>query len=232
MLFLRLTPPALALLLAAGPALPGEPAPLLLEPVPLVSRQATNNINQEIADAIAHQVRSSGQLQGYRIEVAVGAGTAELSGFVGDDDQRAEAARLAHSVPGVNRVVNRLQVGEQDQVTATQYPLAQEALPPPRRLEGPVEPLPSFRAPPTSPVQGVPPFMPPYAWPTYAPYNNYSRVAYPIAYPPEAFPAIGPVHPFPKVPLGWRSVRLEWDDGHWYLRQHAQRHDWWVLRYW
>ncbi len=74
--------------------------------------------------------------------------------------------------------------------------------------------------------------MPPYAWPTYAPYNNYSRVAAPSAYPEQAWPFIGPPYPFPKVPLGWRSVKLEWVDGHWWFGNTAQCHDWWRLRYW
>ena len=73
--------------------------------------------------------------------------------------------------------------------------------------------------------------MPPYAWPTYAPYNNYSRVGTPLAYPYNSFPFIGPVYPFPKVPLGWRSVRLEWDDGFWWFSKTASRWDWWKLRY-
>jgi hypothetical protein len=73
--------------------------------------------------------------------------------------------------------------------------------------------------------------MPPYAWPTYAPYNNYSRVAYPEAYPMNAWPFIGPIHPFPKVPLGWRSVKLEWDDGYWWFSRTATKHDWWRLRF-
>jgi hypothetical protein len=104
-----------------------------------------------------------------------------------------------------------------------------EALPPAHP-----EPLPSFRAgmAPAGSNAMMPPPMPPYAWPTYAPYNNYSRVAYPIAYPAEAFPFIGPVHPFPKAPLGWRSVTLSFDDGHWWLKSNGQKRDWWILRYW
>ena len=76
------------------------------------------------------------------------------------------------------------------------------------------------------------PKMPPYAWPTYAPYPNYSRVAYPTAYPYNAFPFIGPFYPFPKVPLGWRSVKLEWDDGHWYLGRLSTPHDYWRVKFW
>jgi hypothetical protein len=74
--------------------------------------------------------------------------------------------------------------------------------------------------------------MPPYAWPTYAPYNNYSRVGYPTLYPQQSWPFIGPLYPFPKVPLGWRAVKLEWQDGHWWLSRYATPHDWWMLKYW
>jgi hypothetical protein len=74
--------------------------------------------------------------------------------------------------------------------------------------------------------------MPPYAWPTYAAYNNYSRVGYPLAYPYKSWPFIGPLYPYPKVPLGWRAVKLEWDDGYWWYSKVGCKHDWWKLRYW
>lgn len=77
-----------------------------------------------------------------------------------------------------------------------------------------------------------PPNMPPYAWPTYAPYNNYSRVAYPNEYPAAAFPYIGPFYPFPKVPLGYRAIKLEWEDGHWWYGRTATKKDYWMVRYW
>ena len=76
------------------------------------------------------------------------------------------------------------------------------------------------------------PPLPPHAWPTYAPYNNASRIAYPQAYPYNAFPFIGPYYPFPKVPLGWRKVTLEWEDGHWYLGRNSAPHDYWRVRFW
>lgn len=79
---------------------------------------------------------------------------------------------------------------------------------------------------------GVPPKMPPHAWPTYAPYNNYSRVGYPTEYPQNAFPFIGPFYPFPKVPLGFRAIKLEWEDGHWYYGRTATMRDHWKVRYW
>ncbi len=61
------------------------------------------------------------------------------------------------------------------------------------------------------------PSMPGYAWPSYAAYPNYGAVTYPKQYSPTAWPYIGPFYPYPQVPLGWRKVTLEWDDGWWML---------------
>ena len=61
------------------------------------------------------------------------------------------------------------------------------------------------------------PSMPGYAWPSYASYPNYGAVSYPKQYSPTAWPYIGPFYPYPQVPLGWRKVMLEWDDGWWWL---------------
>ncbi|MFM8261954.1 MAG: BON domain-containing protein [Pirellula sp.] len=61
------------------------------------------------------------------------------------------------------------------------------------------------------------PYMPSYAWPSYAAYPNYAAVTYPKQYSASAWPYIGPFYPYPQVPLGWRRVSLEWDDGLWYL---------------
>ena len=61
------------------------------------------------------------------------------------------------------------------------------------------------------------PNMPGYAWPSYAAHPNYAAVSYPKQYSPSAWPYIGPFHPYPQVPLGWRKVALEWDDGWWFL---------------
>jgi hypothetical protein len=61
------------------------------------------------------------------------------------------------------------------------------------------------------------PYMPNYAWPSYAPYPNYAALTYPKQYSPTAWPYIGPFYPYPQVPLGWRKVTLEWDDGWWFL---------------
>ena len=61
------------------------------------------------------------------------------------------------------------------------------------------------------------PNLPNYAWPGYAAHPNYAQVTYPTQYSPSAWPFIGPFYPYPQVPLGWRRVSLEWDDGWWFL---------------
>ena len=64
------------------------------------------------------------------------------------------------------------------------------------------------------------PYMPSHAWPSYASYPNYAALTYPKQYSATAFPFIGPFYPYPQVPLGWRKVSLEWDDGWWFLDFH------------
>jgi hypothetical protein len=131
----------------------------------------------------------------------------------------------------------------------TSYPGAGPAFPPaPTQINsggGRIMPIPNTVAsPPATPVmhggqpgmmpnpQYQPPPMPPYAWPTYAPYNNYSRVAQPKSYSYNQWPFIGPMYPYPKVPLGWRRVTLEWQDGNWWYGRESNGHDWWRVRYW
>jgi hypothetical protein len=221
---------------AADP-LPGEPA--RLGPVPgKALPTAAPSANQQLADTIARDLRQSGALRHYQIDVTVQGASAEVRGTVADQTQREEALRIVQGVPGVERVVDRLALtGAIQPVQAVRQP---EKLPEPSPTRpgglppgGPVaEPAPIFQAPPPSPATLNPPAMPPYAWPTYAPYNNYSRVAYPEAYPYNAWPFIGPVYPFPKIPPGWRSVKLEWQDGYWWFSKVATKHDWWRLRYW
>lgn len=70
---------------------------------------------------------------------------------------------------------------------------------------------------PPIPMRGDGPNMPKYAWPSYASYPNYAALQYPTQYSPTAWPYIGPFYPYPQVPLGWRKVSLEWDDGWWFL---------------
>jgi len=70
---------------------------------------------------------------------------------------------------------------------------------------------------PPVPGRGDGPNVPNYAWPSYSAYPNYAAVQYPTQYSPTAWPYIGPFYPYPQVPLGWRRVSLEWDDGWWWL---------------
>jgi hypothetical protein len=68
------------------------------------------------------------------------------------------------------------------------------------------------------------PHMPNYAWPSYAAAPNYAALTYPKQYAASAFPFIGPFYPYPQVPLGWRKVSLEWDDGWWFLDFEDRNH--------
>jgi hypothetical protein len=68
------------------------------------------------------------------------------------------------------------------------------------------------------------PHMPRYAWPSQAAYPNYAAVTYPKQYSPTAWPFIGPFYPYPQVPMGWRKVALEWDDGWWFLDFYDRSH--------
>ena len=73
---------------------------------------------------------------------------------------------------------------------------------------------------PVAPAAYDQPHLPNYAWPSYAASPNYAALTYPKQYSASAFPFIGPFYPYPQVPLGWRKVSLEWDDGWWFLDFH------------
>jgi len=82
---------------------------------------------------------------------------------------------------------------------------------------GPVPMYTSAAAGGVAPARYDQPYMPNCAWPSYAAYPNYAALTYPKQYSPTAWPFIGPFYPYPQVPLGWRKVTLEWDDGWWML---------------
>lgn len=71
------------------------------------------------------------------------------------------------------------------------------------------------------------PNVPEYAWPAYAPYDNYAAVSYPSQYEASAWPYIGPFYPYPQVPAEWRSAQLVWDDGYWNLKFNSRTDKWW-----
>jgi hypothetical protein len=242
---------ALGLTMSARAADPPRPI------TPAISLPANN---QQLADILAARLRDSGRLQNYTVDIRVQGGVVELNGTVADQPQHEEVLRLVQGVPGVERVIDRVCLTVTPGITRVQAPPVRNE--PPGKLPEPIpegprtpngpsmdrrpappaggipvpgpgpEPAPMFQAPAPGPYDLSQPRMPPYAWPTYAPYNNFSRVAYPEAYPYNAWPFIGPVYPFPKIPLGWRSVKLEWDDGYWWFSRVANKCDWWRLRYW
>jgi hypothetical protein len=296
---------AAAAIVVAGPALAG---------------------NQEVADEIAKNLRDSGKLSKYRIEVKYQKGTAHLTGYVRDQAQMTTALRLALETTGVERVVNDLAVGsprtadpnaasqpqgspelhvgtlaagqrqgQMRRASATEWlsnvdgdEVDLQEAPPSRQATRGVRPAPAQRVPtsfiqaparqvaatqpmprpqttsrrintrtggrpipiaytqvpggmnggemPGAPMPGGPipayvagtgggvapaqydqPNLPNYAWPSYAAYPNYAALTYPRQYSPTAWPYIGPFYPYPQVPLGWRKVTLEWDDGWWML---------------
>ncbi len=99
----------------------------------------------------------------------------------------------------------RMQGGLRTQAASTGYPVAGQPVP-----------MAPYAAAGAGPRYDTP-NLPNYAWPGYAAYPNYAAVTYPQQYSPSAWPYIGPFYPYPQVPLGWRKVSLEWDDGWWFL---------------
>ncbi|MHB1034330.1 MAG: BON domain-containing protein [Pirellulales bacterium] len=115
---------------------------------------------------------------------------------------RTQPARSSRRVP-VRQVAAETEVGPAPQ----RAPAAQGApIPMTRGAVGGV-----------APARYDQPCMPNYSWPSQAAYPNYAAVTYPRQYSPTAWPYIGPFYPYPQVPLGWRKVTLEWDDGWWWL---------------
>jgi hypothetical protein len=189
------------------------------------------NANQMTADAVAGSLRASQSLAGYRIEIQARSGLVTLTGSLGNAAQKAEALARAQQTAGVLGVVDGLQVSG-DQIMPVQYQPqlalghrggyaggsvydAGTGMGAPAAATG--GPLPEGPAGMTGGAQASMPGAPNYAWPSYAPYPNFSAVGYPTAYPWQAWPNIGPFYPYPEVPLDWRAVTLRWDDGIWWL---------------
>ncbi|AWM38734.1 BON domain protein [Gemmata obscuriglobus] len=207
---------------------------------------AAVNPNQTLADDVATRIRSGGNATGADVAIVAQDGIVTLSGLAKDAAQKAKLVADAKSVTGVVVVRDNMRSIATGVVQVQDPPIGLAPVAPtPLGLTGaPLAPAPGpvgFNpivepAPLGVPGQAAPdmqaPNLPPYAWPTYAPYNNLSRVAYPESYPYNAFPFIGPYYPFPKVPLGWRKVTLEWDDGHWYLGRKSAPHDYWRVKFW
>ena len=224
-----------------------EILPLLKTPLEKVSaaEQGTEKpeVDAQIAGLVAQRFeehKKQGNLRDFTVNLNVNRGTVWLEGEVTTLGERALMFELARHVPGVTKVVNELEVkpaastasliaqapigtaadGQPNVLPASGEALAQ--LPMPMRYVSQLQPayVPAHAASVPSPVARTRydhPQMPAYAWPTYASHPNYAAVTYPKQYSPSAWPYIGPFHPYPQVPLGWRKVTLEWDDGWWQL---------------
>ncbi|MFP6665844.1 MAG: BON domain-containing protein, partial [Pirellulales bacterium] len=99
--------------------------------------------------------------------------------------------------------------GQQPRLTPVSQPAANSGAPAPAYIAGAGGGI--------APATFDQPNLPGHAWPSYASYPNYGGLTYPKQYSPTAWPYIGPFYPYPQVPLGWRKVTLEWDDGWWML---------------
>jgi BON domain len=189
--------------------------------------------NQAVADSVVDSLRKSGQFKGSRLDVEASKGVVTLNGTVTSPERKQALTSMILSVPGVTGVVDNVTIAPAKEIKQVQYDVA---------LGGHAGHSGAY----SSPVQGAPApvapsgydpngpapengtaggfgnasgahAMPNYAWPSQAPYPNFSAVGYPTVYPWQAWPNIGPVHPYPEVPMDWRAVTLRWDDGLWWL---------------
>lgn len=187
------------------------------------------SVNQQLADAVAGRLEAQNLGRDASVQISCEDGVVTLVGSVRDGKVKERILSETRYTPGVKLVRDGLEV------SASVVPVQATVPTPPMAVEGNggplVEPAPLGAPGMHTPDMQAPP-LPAYAWPTYAPYNNYSRVGYPQAYPYNAFPFIGPYYPFPKVPLGWRKVVLEWEDGHWYIGRASTPHDYWRVKFW
>ena len=155
-----------------------------------------------------------------------------FSGSVANAQQRSRASQMVEQIPGVNRVSNLLTV-------AFQRPLQQQPMgrrpnisPAAYQAQGNRGAMPApqgygHAGPGARQAVYNRANLPESAWPSYASYPNYAQVTYPKQYSASAWPYIGPFYPYPQVPLGWRQVQLEWDDGYWNLNFRPRTDKWW-----
>ena len=66
--------------------------------------------NQETAQQIANNLRTSGKMKGYSVAVKVEDGTAWLNGTVANQEQMVAALSIAQQTDGIDRVVNNLTI--------------------------------------------------------------------------------------------------------------------------
>jgi osmotically-inducible protein OsmY len=179
----------------------------------VIAEQPSTPSNQQVAEQIGGSLRQVG-LAGLPIQVRFEKGIVTLNGTVESSAQGHAAAEAAGSVAGVKSVQNELAVS-QASFQVSQVSAGPTAMAGPAAMGG----------------AGMfsHPQLPSHAWPAYAQYPNSAAVTYPTQYSASAFPYIGPFYPYPQVPMGWRQVKLEWDDGFWNLNFNKKESVWDVL---
>ncbi len=207
------------------------------------SGPSASSSSPNVANLVAQNFKQSGALNRYQISVRYDNGVAELHGWVSSNEQKLIAEEIAQQTQGVDRVFNYLTPKNERPMQSIAHRQQQPTLrpvanrqdgqqgPPPQAAPGGYPqggypgPYPNAPQPEYVPGMGGGPapvlydqaYMPNYSWPSYAAYPNYAAISYPQQYSPTAWPYIGPFYPYPQVPLGWRKVTLEWDDGWWFL---------------
>jgi hypothetical protein len=197
-----------------------------------------------------NSAKQKGELRGFQVDLEVKDGTVWFRGSVATAAQEKLVLETGQMAPGAVKVVDGINVASNEAtVTARQTnyqeptthsygaanyqriapsAMAQTPVPmsmashgaaaPPRpQMAGPMAMGGPMHATGATSDQ---PQLPGYAWPSYAAYPNYGALTYPQQYSPTAWPYIGPFYPYPQVPLGWRKVTLQWDDGWWMLDFH------------
>ena len=193
---------------------------------PAAAAETKTTENQIVAQAVASAIARAVPERGYSVSVECQNGVVTIRGNVSSHEQMMRVLAAAQATPSVARVVHELAVGDGSSVQPVMYirqanapqpqpagAMAGEAAP---QQLAPARPQHVFKG--TGATQYDYPYMPPFSWPAYAPYPNYSALQYPTCYPNSAWPHIGPYTPYPEPPLDWREVKLKWNDGHWYLR--------------
>jgi hypothetical protein len=179
--------------------------------------------NQALADAVAREIQSSRAARGYHLDIETLDGTVTVSGEVSRQADRDAVVDLIRGHEGVRSVRDKITVRDGSARAVVGFDGAPAI--PSASAEGPVqqvvepEPVMDYAG-------GIAPFsdapaLPPYAWPSYTPYNNFASVAYQTQYPSGAWPFIGPPYPYPMIPSGWRRVSLTWKKGYWWMKFHA-----------
>ncbi len=191
--------------------------------------------NQQLADKIAEKITGTAAANYADVSVYAEKGVVTVTGTCREESQKSAILKVVSNTDGVTLVRDGVKVApavKQAQAIGPRENPAPFALPPSAGMgfDPNIEPMPLGQAG-GGGGMGAGPNLPPYAWPTYAPYPNMSRVGYPTAYPQNAFPFIGPFYPFPKVPLGWRSVTLSWEDGHWWMGRKQTPQDYWRVKF-